>query len=62
MWGKCLFVPNAERGSKGSEIMFSTIQTSEYLSPNAILTIEEQRKLFEIKIRMDPFKFYIIRK
>ena len=40
------------RGSKGKEIIYTEIQTDEYLLPNNEITIEKQGKIFAIRHRM----------
>ena len=41
-----------KRGSKGKEIIYNEIQTTEYLPPNEELNKEEQRTIFSIRNRM----------
>ena len=38
--------------SKGKEIMYTRIEMSQYLQPNDLLEIEEQKKIFEIRNKM----------
>ena len=42
----------SKRGTKGSEITYQEIQTSDYLMPNNELSIEEKRKIFAIRNKM----------
>ena len=42
-----------KRGSKGKEIDYTGIQMSQYLQPNDKLDINEQKKIFEIRNRMN---------
>ena len=42
----------SKRGSKGQEIIYTEIQTAEYLLPNSELDIEDQREIFAIRNRM----------
>ena len=42
----------SKRGTKGSEITYKEIQTSEYLMPNNELSIDEKRKIFAIRNKM----------
>ena len=44
-----------KRGSKGSEIIYSQVEMSEYLLPNNEFSIEDKRKLFSIRIRCIKF-------
>ena len=41
-----------KRGRKGSEIYYLVLEMSEYLSPNDVLTIEQQRYEFSFRNRM----------
>ena len=41
-----------KRGSKGSEIIYSQVEMSEYLLPNNEFSIEDKRKLFSIRNKM----------
>ena len=41
-----------KKGKKGSEIEVKSLKMSEYLLPNDVLTIEEQRNIFEIRNKM----------
>ena len=41
-----------KRGTKGSEIEYINLEMADYLLPNNILTIHEQRKIFEIRNKM----------
>ena len=40
------------RGSKGKEIEYKSIQMSQYLQPNNVLEISEQKKIFEVRNKM----------
>ena len=42
-----------KRGSKGIEIDYPYIEISEYLMPNNLLTIDDKRKLFSIRNKME---------
>ena len=42
----------SKRGSKGNKIYYSELDMSEYLSPNDVLTIEQQRYIFSLRNRM----------
>ena len=41
-----------KRGKKGEQIIYSSIRMSEYLLPNEKMSIEDQRKIFEIRNNM----------
>ena len=41
-----------KRGSKGSEVIYSQVEMSEYLLPNNEFSIEDKRKLFSILNKM----------
>ena len=41
-----------KRGTKGSEIEYLKLEMADYLLPNNILTIHEQRQIFEIRNKM----------
>jgi hypothetical protein len=43
-----------KRGSKGSEINYPCLEMATYLQPNNVFTIDDKRKLFEIRNRMYP--------
>ena len=43
----------AKRGSKGQEISYTELGMSEYLLPNDNLNIENQRKIFSMRNRME---------
>ena len=42
----------SRKGSKGKEIDYSRIEMSQYLQPNDILKISEQKQIFEIRNKM----------
>ena len=49
---KCFHYLMGKRGKKGMEIEYSSIRMAEYLLPNDVLSISEQRYVFSIRNRM----------
>ena len=44
-----------ENGSKGRSLKYGDkLQMAEYLCPNLVLSVEEQRQIFEIRSRVNP--------